>query len=89
MFLSLKEIIILMAGKSESQVKAEEEYREFLCKEVYKGCGFQVRAKTEDEVIEQAHMHQELAHGVKEPLSETREKIKGMIRPVKVNVTET
>lgn len=89
MFLSLKEIIILMAGKSESELKVEEEYREFLCKEVYKGCGFQVRAKTEDEVIEQAHMHQELAHGVKEPLSETREKIKGMIRPVRVNVTET
>lgn len=76
-----------MAGRSESQIKAEEEYREFLCREVYEGCGFQVRAKTEDEVIEQAHMHQELAHGVKEPLSETRKKIKGNIRPVRVDIT--
>lgn len=76
-----------MAGRTESQVRAEEEYREFLCKDVYKGCGFEVRAKTEDEVIEQAHMHQELAHGVTEPVSETREKIKGMIRPVRVSVT--
>ncbi len=87
MFLSQKEIIIHMAGRTESQVRAEEEYREFLCKDVYKGCGFEVRAKTEDEVIEQAHMHQELAHGVKEPVSETREKIKGMVRPVRVSVT--
>ncbi len=76
-----------MAGRTESQVRAEEEYREFLCKDVYKGCGFEVRAKTEDEVIEQAHMHQELAHGVKEPVSETREKIKEMIRPVRVSIT--
>lgn len=87
MFLSLKERTIHMAGRTESQVRAEEEYREFLCKDVYKGCGFEVRAKTEDEVIEQAHMHQELAHGVTEPVSETREKIKGMIRPVRVSVT--
>lgn len=76
-----------MAGRTESQIRAEEEYREFLCKDVYKGCGFEVRAKTEDEVIEQAHMHQELAHGVTEPVSETREKIKEMIRPVRVSVT--
>ncbi len=46
-----------------------------------------MRAKTEDEIIELAHMHQELAHGVKESLSETEERIKGEIKPVKANIT--
>ena len=45
---------------------AEESYREFMCKLVYPGCDFAVRAKTDDEVIELARMHQEMAHGVKE-----------------------
>jgi predicted small metal-binding protein len=76
-----------MAGRSESQIKAEEEYREFLCREVYEGCGFQVRAKTEDEVIEQALYDSGALPGVKEPLSETRKKIKENIRPVRVDIT--
>lgn len=37
---------------------AEESYREFMCKLVYPGCEFAVRAKTDDEVIELATMHQ-------------------------------
>ena len=35
---------------------AEESYREFMCKLVYPGCEFAVRAKTDDEVIRLAHM---------------------------------
>ena len=68
---------------------AEKNYKEVLCPEESEGkeCGFQVRAKTEDEVIEHAHMHQALAHGVKETMPETKEKIKGKIRSVKVPIT--
>ena len=61
----------------------EESYREFMCKLVYPGCEFAVRAKTDDEVIELARMHQEMAHGVKEISSDLEEKIKANIRPIK------
>jgi predicted small metal-binding protein len=52
---------------SELELKAEEDYREFLCREEYNGkeCGFRVRAKTDDEIIELARIHQETAHGIK------------------------
>jgi len=62
---------------------AEESYREFMCKLVYPGCDFAVRAKTDDEVIELARMHQEMAHGVKEISPDLEEKIKPNIRPIK------
>jgi predicted small metal-binding protein len=73
------------ADQNDYQLKAEEEYREFLCREEYKGkeCGFQVRAKTDDEVIEHAHMHQKMAHGVKDISPDLEEKIKANIRPIK------
>jgi predicted small metal-binding protein len=61
---------------------AEESHREFMCKLVYPGCDFAVRAKTDDEVIELAHMHQEMAHGVKEISPDLEKKIKANIRPV-------
>jgi predicted small metal-binding protein len=41
-----------------------------------------VRAKTDDEVIELARMHQEMAHGVKDISPELEKKIKESIRPV-------
>jgi predicted small metal-binding protein len=72
--------------QSESQVelKKEESYREYLCRDVYKGkeCGFKVQAKTDDEVIEHARMHQEIAHDVKEMSPDLEKKIKESIRPV-------
>jgi predicted small metal-binding protein len=147
MFLSSNVIVILMAGQSEAEIRAEEEYREYLCREQYKnkecgfsvraptegevieharihqeqahgmkamtpereskireniksvpmveskefectepGCGFSVRADAEDEIIEHAHMHQELEHSTKESLPETRARIKGEIRPIRVPV---
>jgi predicted small metal-binding protein len=61
---------------------AEESYREFMCKLVYPGCAFEVRAKTDDEVIRLAHMHQEMAHGVKEISPDLEKKIREKIRPV-------
>ena len=61
---------------------AEESYREFMCKLVYPGCEFAVRAKTDDEVIKLAHMHQEMAHGLKEISPDLEKQIKEEIRPV-------
>jgi predicted small metal-binding protein len=46
------------------------------------GCDFAVRAKTDDEVIEIAHMHQEITHGVKEISPDLEKKIQVSIRPV-------
>ena len=60
----------------------EESYREFMCKLVNPGCDFVVRAKTDDEVIEHARMHQEVAHGVKEISTDLKNKIQASIRPV-------
>ena len=73
MYLTLKCIVVCMA---------EENYREFMCKLVNPGCNFAVRANTEDEVIEFARMHQEIAHGVKEISPDLEKKIKANIRPV-------
>ncbi len=61
---------------------AEESYREFMCKLVHPGCDFAVRAKTDEEVIELARMHQEMAHDVKEISPDLEKKIKANIRPV-------
>ena len=61
---------------------AQESYREFMCKLVHPGCEFAVRAKTDDEVIRLAHMHQEMAHDVKEISPDLQKKIKSSIRPV-------
>ena len=60
----------------------EESYREFMCKLVSPGCDFAVRAKTDDEVIRLAHMHQEIAHDVKEISPDLEKKIKESVRPV-------
>jgi predicted small metal-binding protein len=60
----------------------EESYREYMCKLVHPGCEFTVRAKTDDEIIELATMHQEMAHGVKEISPDLEKKIKENIRPV-------
>jgi predicted small metal-binding protein len=69
---------------TEVELKDEESYREYLCRDLYKGkeCGFKVLAKTDDEVIEHARMHQEIAHGVSEVSPDMVEKIKANIRPV-------
>jgi len=63
---------------------SEESYREFMCKLVYPGCEFAVRAKTDDEVIKLAHMHQEMAHGVKEISPDLKKKIKTHIKVVPI-----
>ena len=72
------------ANQNDYQLKAEENYREFLCREVYNGkeCGFLVRGKTDDEIIEHARMHQKITHGVKEIPPDLEKKIKESIRLV-------
>ena len=52
--------------------------------EMYNGkeYGLKVQAKTDDEVIERAHMHQEIAHGMKDTSPDLEKEIKVNIRPV-------
>jgi predicted small metal-binding protein len=52
-----------------------------MCQLVYPGCDFAVRAKTDDEIIELARMHQEMAHGVKKISPDWKENQKS-IKPV-------
>ena len=68
---------------------AEESYREFMCKLVYPGCEFAIRAKTDDEVIEHARMHQEMAHGVKETSPDVEKKIKTLIKVVPIKLGDS
>lgn len=67
---------------------AKEEYKQLTCSDVGMKCGFQVRAKTEDEVIKHAKTHAAEAHGLKEISSNTEKKIKENIKPVSVEVPE-
>jgi predicted small metal-binding protein len=66
---------------------AKEEYKQFSCRDIGMACGFQVRAKTEAEVMEHAKMHALKAHGMKEIPPEMAEKIKANIRSVSVDVS--
>lgn len=77
--------------ESSSPFGAEEHYREFTCTEEYEGkeCGFQVRAKTDDEVIEHAYMHQSLAHSVKERSPDLEKKIKAYIKVVPIKLGDS
>ena len=77
--------------ESSSPFGAEERYREFTCREEYEGkeCGFQGRAKTDDEVIEHAHKHQSLAHGIKERSPDMEKKIKAHIKVVPIKLGDS
>ena len=61
-------------------ISSSESHKEYTCSDPE--CDFSIRGKDEDEVIEHAHMHQDLAHGVKESLEETGERIKDEIKSV-------
>lgn len=86
MFLNFEKINILMAARTESQISTEEEYREYICREVYKNkeCGFKVQAKTEEEAMEHALRHREQAHGMTETSPEMEKEIRRGIRPVSI-----
>jgi predicted small metal-binding protein len=67
---------------------AKEEYKQLTCSDVGMKCGFQVRAKTEDEVMKHAKTHAAEAHGLKEISANTEKRIKENIKPVSVDVPE-
>jgi predicted small metal-binding protein len=66
----------------------KEEYKQFECKDIGMADAFQVRAKTEAEIMEHAKVHTEKAHGMKEMWPETEKKIKSSIKSVSVDVPE-
>ncbi len=59
-----------------------EERKRYTCSEP--GCDFSVTGKNEDEVIEHAHMHQEMEHGLKERTPETEKDIVAHVTPVTI-----
>jgi len=60
----------------------DTEYMLFCCREVVPTCGFEVKAKTEKELMEHIQVHAESAHGLKEIKPSTMEKVKSAIKPV-------
>ncbi len=72
-----------MAARTESQINAEEEYREYLCRVEYKNkeCGFRVQAPTEEETVQHVLRHREQAHGMTETSPEIERAIREEIKP--------
>jgi predicted small metal-binding protein len=65
---------------------AQEEYKEFICSSIGMACGFQVRAKTDAEIMAHAKMHAAEAHGIEKMPAEMEKKIKGSIKSVSVDI---
>jgi len=65
-----------------------EEYKQLSCSDVGMACGFQVRAKTEAEVMKLAKTHAAEAHSLKEISADTEKKIKAAIKTVSAEVPE-
>ena len=66
-----------------------EEYKQLSCADIGMPCGFQVRAKTEKEIMELTKKHATETHGMKEIWPETERRIKENIKPVSVDVPES
>lgn len=60
---------------------AQEEYKEFICSRIGMACGFQVRAKTEAEIMAHAKMHAAEAHGIEKMPPEWRRKSRRASNP--------
>jgi predicted small metal-binding protein len=67
---------------------AKEEYKQWSCKDLGMSCGFQVTAKTEDEIMKHAKLHAAEAHGRKEISPDIERKFKDAIKTVLVDVPE-
>ena len=63
-----------------------EEHKQLSCSDVGMACGFQVRAKTEAEVMKHAKTHAASAHGLKEISPATEKKIKAAIKTMSTDV---
>ena len=72
-------------GGVKSMVK--EEYKQFSCADIGMACGFQVRAKTVDEVMMHLKSHAAKVHDLKEISPDMEKKVKGAIKSVSVDVT--
>ena len=66
----------------------KEEYKQLSCSDTGIACGFQVRAKTADEVMKLAKTHAAEAHGLKEISANTEKRVKDNIKTVSVDVPE-
>ena len=66
----------------------KEEYKQLSCSDTGMACGFQVRAKTADEVMKLAKTHAAEAHGLKEISANTEKRVKDNIKTVSVDVPE-
>ena len=67
---------------------AKQDYKQLSCSDVGMQCGFQVRAKTEEEVMKHAKTHAAEAHGLNKISANTEKKIKDNIKTVSVDVPE-
>ena len=67
---------------------AKEEYKQLSCSDIGMACGFQVRAKTEAEVMKLAKTHATEAHNLKEISANTEKKVKYNIKTVSLDVPE-
>ena len=70
---------------------AKDEYKELLSciaegGDTAQACGFQVRAKTEAEVMELAKVHAKMAHDIDKISPEDEKKIKSSIKSVTLEV---
>ena len=61
------------------------EFKQFNCSDIGMDCGFQVRAKTEEEVMKHAKLHAADAHGFKDVPKEMADNIRSKIKTVKVD----
>jgi predicted small metal-binding protein len=66
----------------------KEDYKLLPCSDVGMACGFQVRAKTEGEVMKLAKTHVAESHGLKEISADTENKIEAAIKTVSTDVPE-
>ncbi len=74
---------MLLSLYVENKPMAQEDYKEYICGRICIDCIFQVRAKTEAEVMAHAKLHATEAHGVKELSHEMEKKIKANITSAK------
>jgi len=75
---------LVEAIEHDSEIMADVEYKMFCCKDVVPTCGFEVKAKTEKELMEHIQVHAESSHGLKEIKPSTMEKVKAAIKTVTV-----
>jgi predicted small metal-binding protein len=80
---------MLLCLNDEFIFMVKEEFKQFSCSDIGMACGFQIRAKTLEEVMAHARMHAAEAHGMKEIPPDVAGKIKANIKSVSVDIPKT